>query len=137
MADAVEFMKIVKRAAIDAVNVSKPVEICFGKVVSTNPLQVSVDQKLLLDKNQLILSKNVTDFKIEITVNHTTESSLGNHNHNLNGCSGNIEETNLSHCHSYEGKKLFTVHNGLAVGDEVILLRQQGGQKYIVADKIG
>ena len=26
---------------------------------------------------------------------------------------------------------------GLVVGDEVILLRQQGGQKYIVVDRIG
>jgi len=25
---------------------------------------------------------------------------------------------------------------GLAIGDEVILLRQQGGQKFVVADKI-
>ncbi|MDE7299468.1 MAG: DUF2577 domain-containing protein, partial [Lachnospiraceae bacterium] len=40
--------------------------------------------------------------------------------------------------HIPAGKRmLITVHNGLAVGDEVILLRQQGGQKYIVWDKIG
>ena len=26
---------------------------------------------------------------------------------------------------------------GLAVGDEVILIRQQGGQKYVITDKIG
>lgn len=30
-----------------------------------------------------------------------------------------------------------TVRNGLAAGDEVILLRQQGGQKYIVVDRVG
>ena len=35
------------------------------------------------------------------------------------------------------GKIQVTVHNGLVVGDEVILLRQQGGQKYIVVDRIG
>lgn len=28
-----------------------------------------------------------------------------------------------------------TVHNGLAVGDKVILIRQQGGQKFIVTDR--
>lgn len=41
-----------------------------------------------------------------------------------------------SHVHAM-GKIQVTVHNGLVVGDEVILLRQQGGQKYIVVDKIG
>ena len=29
------------------------------------------------------------------------------------------------------------IHNQLAVGDEVILLRVQGGQKFVVLDKIG
>lgn len=35
------------------------------------------------------------------------------------------------------GTGTITGHNGLAVGDEVVLLRQQGGQKYIVLDRIG
>lgn len=30
-----------------------------------------------------------------------------------------------------------TVYKGLAVSDEVVLLRQQGGQKYIVVDRVG
>ena len=34
-------------------------------------------------------------------------------------------------------KKKITIHNGLAVGNEVILLRQQDGQKYIVVDRTG
>ena len=34
-------------------------------------------------------------------------------------------------------KKKITIHNGLVVGNEVILLRQQDGQKYIVVHKTG
>lgn len=34
-------------------------------------------------------------------------------------------------------KKNITIHNGLVVGNEVILLRQQDGQKYIVVDRTG
>ena len=53
----------------------------------------------------------------------------------------NIEETtgakNLAHTHKITGKKKITVHNGLVVGDEVILIRQQEGQKFIVWDRIG
>ena len=41
-----------------------------------------------------------------------------------------------SHRHAI-GKIEITVHNGLVVGDEVILIRQQDGQKYVVVDKIG
>lgn len=36
-----------------------------------------------------------------------------------------------------EGTKEMVVHNGLAAGDGVVLLRQQGGQKFIVLDRIG
>ena len=34
-------------------------------------------------------------------------------------------------------EKKIIIHNGLAVGDEVILIRQQEGQKFIVVDRIG
>lgn len=89
MPDAIELTKSIKRAALEAVNASKPVEICFGKVTSASPLKILVEQKLLLGKAQLVLAQKVT------------------------------------------------ADNGLVVGDEVILFRQQGGQKYIVVDRIG
>ena len=41
-----------------------------------------------------------------------------------------------SHVHAV-GTIEVTVHNGLAVGDGVILIRQQEGQKFIVVDRIG
>lgn len=34
------------------------------------------------------------------------------------------------------GSETVSVHNGLRVGEQVVLLRQQGGQKYIVWDRI-
>ena len=30
-----------------------------------------------------------------------------------------------------------TIDNSLVIGDEVVLLRQQGGQKYIIVDRVG
>lgn len=105
MADAVALMKAIKKAAIQAIRAEKLTEIRFGKVVGVSPLLISVDQKMTLGKAQLVLSRNVTDYETEITVN--TE------------------------------KKKITVHNELVVGDEVILFRQQGGQKYVVKDRIG
>jgi hypothetical protein len=55
----------------------------------------------------------------------------------MNWLSENSLEDTLAHRHSIEGKKEITVHNSLVVGDEVILLRQQGGQKYVVWDNVG
>ena len=98
LADAVEFVKLVKKAAVEAYEATKPVQVCFGKVIKVLPLEIIVDQKLTLGKSQLVLAREVT---------------------------------------ADGEKKKITIHNGLVVGNEVILLRQQDGQKYIVVDRTG
>lgn len=150
MPDANELVKAMKRAALDAMDASKPVNVYFGEVVSASPLQINVEQKMILGKAQLILSRNVTDFKTMVTVQWETENALTTHKHGLSGetgsggedshtheLSGNTESTNLKHSHDIVGQKEITIHNALEVGDEVILIRQQEGQKYIVIDRIG
>lgn len=135
--DAVGLTKAIKRAALDAMSASKPVEVCFGKVTSASPLKILVEQKMTLGKAQLVLSQNVTEFTVEMTVNHYTENETA-HTHAVQDTyTGGGSSSPTSHRHAYTGRKKFTVHNGLVVGDEVILLRQQGGQKYIVWDRIG
>lgn len=148
--DANELVKTMKRAALDAMRASKPVNVYFGQVVSASPLQINVEQKMILGEAQLILSRNVTDFKTMTTVQWETESALTTHKHEMFGntdsggedshahaLSGNTESTNLKHSHDIVGKKKITIHNALEVGDEVILIRQQEGQKYVVIDRIG
>lgn len=131
MPDAVELMKTIKRAALDAVKTSKPVEVCFGKVTSASPLKILVEQKLPLGEGQLILTRNVTNFKTYIT-----GGNVKNYYYTGSGTDGGTAPVVPSHVHAI-GKVQITVHNGLVVGDEVILIRQQGGQKYIVVDRIG
>lgn len=126
MPDAVGIAKKIKRAAIEAQESTKPVEICFGKVTSASPLKILVEQKLPLGEGQLILTRNVTDFTTEVTVDWNTENKGG----------GSGYASYETHKHPIKGRKKITVHNGLVVGDEVILIRQQGGQKYIVVDRI-
>jgi hypothetical protein len=46
-------------------------------------------------------------------------------------------EFNAQHNHKYIGEKEVTINNHLKVGDKVILLRDKGGQKYLVLDRIG
>lgn len=150
MPDAAELMKLLKANALEALDASKPVNILFGKVTSTEPLQIDVEQKMKLGKSQLFLSRNVTDFETEVTVDVETEKALGNHVHDLmlsveaggeplhtHEATGSIQGAELIHTHKLKGRMKISVHNGLAVGDEVILLRSQGGQKYLVLDRIG
>jgi len=134
--DAVEFVKTMKKAAVEAVEATKPVYVYFGEVIATSPLKINVEQKMLLGEAQLILSRNVTDFNTDMTVNHTTGSHT--HTHTITDTfTGGGSASDNTHNHTYSGRKTFTVHNGLVVGDEVILIRQQEGQKFIVWDRIG
>jgi hypothetical protein len=75
-----------KQSAKETGDATRPVQVCFGKVTSTSPLKIQIDQKITLGKAQLVQTR--------------------------------------------------TVYNALKVGEEVVLLRQQGGQKYIVLDKV-
>lgn len=111
-----DIVRAFKRAAKEAIEAADPTQIQFGKVTSVSPLEILVEQKKPLTDAQLILTRNVSDYEVEITVNHTTGTTDG-------------------HTHDYKGRKKFTIHNGLKVGDRVILVKMQGGQKYIVLDK--
>jgi len=104
LADAIALMKTIKKAAVEAVAASKPTDIIYGTVLSVNPLQIEVEQKLKLGAAQLILTGNVTDRKI------------------LADFGG--EKTEI------------TLYNGLTAGESVILIRQTGGQKFIVLDRM-
>ena len=165
--DTNDLLNSIKKAAQEAVDASKPVALLFGKVLNTSPLEINVEQKMILSSEQLVLTRNVTDYETEVTVHWLTETKLmnANHAHELSGevsvdstatvspnpdgenvtIQNNVTNTmaveqrniNLSHNHSIDGRKSITIHNGLEVGDEVLLLRMQGGQKYIIIDKVG
>lgn len=83
MPDANELVGTLKRAAVEAVEAGKPVNVYFGEVVSASPLKINVEQKMILGEKQLILSRNVTDFSTMVTVDWTSESSLSTHNHTV------------------------------------------------------
>ena len=54
MADLNDFMRAIKKAAVQAVENEKPVEVLFGKVLSDSPLVIEVEQmKLKLVRNSL------------------------------------------------------------------------------------
>ena len=130
MPDAKGIVKRVHQAAVEAVESTKPVKVYFGEVVSVSPLKINVEQKMVLGEKQLILTRNVTDFKTKITAGNI---KIYFYTGDVN--SGTAPVSPL-HVHAV-GTIDVTVHNGLAVGDGVILIRQQEGQRFIVVDRIG
>ena len=143
MADFNALIDTIKKAALDAIDAHKPVFILYGTVTRENPLEINVEQKMTLRASQLILTRNVTDYTIEMTVNHWTENET-DHTHNYfdqdtgMGALGSQHRNSQPtiHRHAYIGRKSFRVHNGLRLGESVILIRVQGGQKFVVIDKV-
>ena len=129
--DANELVALLKKAALDAVEASKPVNVYFGEVLSASPLKINVEQKMILGEKQLILSRNVTDYKTKIS-----GGNIQNYYDTGSTTESGTAPVSPSHVHAV-GKIEVTVHNGLVVGDEVTLIRQQEAQKFIVLDRIG
>ena len=129
------FLDSIKKISVEAMDASKPTALVFGKVIGVSPLKINVEQKMTLTAAQLVLTRNVTNHTISMTVNHATENHT--HTHEITDTySGGGSASSETHNHTYTGKKQFLVHNGLVVGDEVVLVRMQGGQKYIVLDRV-
>lgn len=123
--DINELVRLVKRAAVEAVQAGAPMSRGYGYVTSTSPLEITVDQKKILTEAQLILTDAVRDYTVEMTTMpefHETEETSG----------GAGDASFASHKHRYQGRKKWKVHNALQMGEKVILLRCDGGQQYIV-----
>lgn len=78
-------VQLIKKAAIEAVEASKPAVVLFGTVKSLSPLSIYLEQKRTLAENFLVVTDKARN---------------------------------------------------LTVGDGVVMIRMQGGQKYIVIDKV-
>ncbi len=144
MADYTELLQVMKRAAVEAVAAGQPVALCYGTVRSVEPLQIMADQKLPLEAEQLELTGAVQDRFVDIEINAYTENDAfmdGRHTHGIidtytGGGSADEGNLNTTHKHAVKGRKKLRLFNGLQVGERVLLLRWQGGQKYLVLDRV-
>lgn len=122
----------VKRICNDLMHTKQLSDIKFGAVVSVNPLSIMIDQKNVITAEYLVLTKAVQEYTVDITVSWTTEQNTHKHG---NGNQGK-DTAEVEHNHNIKGRKTITVHNDLTTGEKVVLLRMQGGQKYLVLDRI-
>ena len=117
-----------KQMINNAIEYSKPCEIYAGKVKTVSPLTILLNINVpALEEDELILTHLVKDYDVDITVGHFTEETEV-----VEGAMTDIKK----HKHEYKGRKKITIHNGLKAGEGVLLIRQQGGQKFIVLDRI-
>jgi len=81
-------IQIIKQAAMEAVEASKPMKVVYGTVVLLSPFSIKIDQKFTITDEFLVISKRMK-------------------------------------------------REGFELGDKLLLLQEQGGQSYIVMDKVG
>ena len=124
-------IEIIKQAAVEAVKASNPCAIMFGKVISTSPLKINVEQRLTLDESHLILTSNVMDYKTKISFDNPGIKNIVK-NYSMNDIPGT--DYKLSYQQPIQNE--ITVYNGLKMNESVMLLQIQGGQKYIVLDRV-
>ncbi len=58
-------LRIIKRAASEAVENSKPVIVVSGNVESIEPLEIRISQKLILSTDHLISTNNLSLLSLE------------------------------------------------------------------------
>ena len=119
-------VQTLQQLAAQTEKAGKPCDYCLGVVESTSPLTIRIDQKDIVTEEFLILTDLVRDYSVDITVSHTTENRAGG---------GGYAEF-AGHNHDYTGRKKIIVHNGLSVGESVILVQQAGGQEFIVLSRL-
>lgn len=117
MSNAAKMVELVKRAALDAVSNTMPSGVYYGTVTSASPLKINVESKMVLTEKQLLLSSLVRDFDVDM--------SAGDNDTSLASDSPFGSE-----------KRSVKNHFALKSGEKVMLLRVQGGQQYIVLDRV-
>lgn len=143
-----QLVELLKQIAGEQNKASRPVNVLFGTVLTEEPdLSVQLEQKKILTKEFLILSRNVTDHLVDMTMGdgktpqHFTEDADPNETDLKSGGSGDPafapHSHKHSHVHEYKGRKTFYVHRKLLTGEKVILVSVQGGQAYVILDRVG
>lgn len=108
-------LEAIKQAALGAMDAAGPVIVQLGSVTQINPLKVMVDQRLELTEDFFLLSESLT--KLELDLKHT---------HSITG-SGLTQEAL---------KDKIILRKELEAGDKLLLLRMQGGQRYVILDRV-
>lgn len=127
-----DLLSMIKKASVDAVENGKPFSAIMGAVETINPISIRISQNIVLYESQLILTDAVRNHKTEISFDRPDILQVVT-NWNM---SETEESSKYKISHKEKIKHEVTVYNDLKQGEGVILLRTQGGQRFIVLDRI-
>lgn len=103
-----DLCEVIQRIVQENIEAQKPTDIAAGTVVSTSPLKISVSVELPpLSEDDLILTEAVKAWDETVIIEY----------------SGSIPQTATIH------------HNGLNIGDKVVMIRVSKGQRFIVLSR--
>ena len=127
MRDTDDLVELIKSIFKNTQEAMQPTNMIYGEVKSISPLQIEIDQKIILTNLQLILSRNVTEWIEDIEIDWTETT----HHHDFNGDGSVVDgDTNLKGVYQIKHK------TALKVGEKVILIMLAGGQQYLVLDRV-
>ena len=125
----------VKLAAGAQRSASKPAAWMFGEVLAVSPLRILVDDSFEVGADQVVLMREFV------------AGQYDTHTHGINPHTHTVQE----HTHTVSqqttgGTALISdptplqtateVYTGLLVGDKVVLLQNEGGQKFLVLGRV-
>lgn len=123
---SVKLLQTLQSLIDQSMQAGKLSDYILGVVETVGPLSIRIEQKEIVTEEFLILPDAVRDHDVDIEVSHVTENRAGG---------GGYAEF-ASHNHDYTGRKRIRVYNGLHAGEQVILLRQAGGQEFVVLSRV-
>lgn len=146
-------IEIMKVAAMEAIENSKPCDLRFGTVVSVAPLKVQISSDLTLPESLLIVPQYLTDYTVDTNLgmaSTTGGGSTGGSSINVSvvgetlvfsSSMYNVEpvvEDDVTDTESPEptDERSVTIYNALQVGDKVALIRNQGAKQFYILDRI-
>ena len=126
----------IKRIAAQTAEAGDPARFLFGEVTAADPIKIMVDNRFEIGGEALVVMREFRAGEYP-THTHTIEGhthglpagetgSAQQHSHGIPA--GTTEETALE-----TAKETYF---GLAAGDRVVLLRNQGGQQYLVLGRV-
>lgn len=118
--DANDLVRAMQQMSVGASQASYPADVMSGTILSVKPLKVQVEQRFEVSGDMVIVPERLTDYEIKVTVEKTNTEKAGEPEHR----------------HEYGGELVVKVHGALKKGDRVQMIRQQGGQKFLIIDKV-
>lgn len=135
-----ELRDVLQQMMQENVRAGQPTDLKIGTVTSASPLEITINTQMApLRAGVLLLTEAVIEKKIPV-VSHSHAIEVQD---TYTGGGSATCSTELGNIVCYENGAALPVENGyiilnraLAVGDEVILLRVQNGQKFIVLSRV-